>query len=167
VLPLLWAIDHHVRVPLLQPLSGACLLLLMAGWPLAVLGQFAAALVLVLSGTLDAPTAGQRWVWLGILPATLALAFGAAVRRWLPHDLFVYILARGFLATLLATAVAAWLAPWHHGADLGLGTGDQMVGRWLTAWSEAMITGMLVAVFVAFRPRWLATYSDALYLPRS
>jgi uncharacterized membrane protein len=48
-----------------------------------------------------------------------------------------------------------------------LGTGDQMVGRWLTAWSEAMITGMLVAVFVAFRPRWLATYSDALYLPRS
>lgn len=166
MMPLLWAIDRHVDVPLLQPLSGASLLLLMAGWPLAVLGQFAAALVLVLSGTLDAPTAGQRWVWLGILPATLALAFGAAVRRWLPHDLFVYILARGFVATLLATAVAAWLALWHHGADLGVGTGDQMLGRWLTAWSEAMITGMLVAVFVAFRPRWLATYSDALYLPR-
>jgi uncharacterized membrane protein len=25
---------------------------------------------------------------------------------------------------------------------------------------------MLVAIFVAFRPHWLATYSDALYLPR-
>lgn len=27
------------------------------------------------------------------------------------------------------------------------------------------MTGMLVAIFVAFRPQWLATYSDRLYLP--
>ena len=41
-----------------------------------------------------------------------------------------------------------------------------MLGRWLSAWSDAFLTGMLVAIFVAFRPQWLATYSDHLYLPK-
>jgi len=38
------------------------------------------------------------------------------------------------------------------------------VARWLMAWGDAFITGMLVAVFVAFAPQWLATWSDARYL---
>jgi uncharacterized membrane protein len=36
----------------------------------------------------------------------------------------------------------------------------------LAAFGDAFITGMLVAIFVAFRPQWLATYTDRLYLPR-
>jgi len=39
-----------------------------------------------------------------------------------------------------------------------------VVARWLMAWGDAFITGMLVAVFVAFAPQWLATWSDARYL---
>ena len=41
-----------------------------------------------------------------------------------------------------------------------------MLGRWLSAFGDAWITGMLTAIFVAFRPHWLATYTDRLYLPR-
>ena len=44
---------------------------------------------------------------------------------------------------------------------------DVMLARGLTAFGDAFITGMLVAIFVAFRPQWLATYADRLYLPRS
>ena len=29
-----------------------------------------------------------------------------------------------------------------------------------------LLTGMLTAVFVAFKPEWLATWSDRLYLSR-
>ena len=36
-LPLLWSLDAVTKQPLLQPLSGACLLSLMAGWPLTML----------------------------------------------------------------------------------------------------------------------------------
>jgi uncharacterized membrane protein len=167
LLPLLWALDRLTHAALAQPLSGACLLLLMAGWPLAVLGQVAAALVLIGVGTLEPLQALQRVVWLGVVPATLALGLGAAVRRWLPQHLFVYIFARGFLATLLATAAAAWLAVAWHGSRDGLSAEELMIGRWLAAWGEAVVTGMLIAIFVAFRPHWLATYSDRLYLPRS
>ena len=42
---------------------------------------------------------------------------------------------------------------------------DLMLARFLVAWGDAFITGMLVAIFVAFRPEWLATYTDRLYLP--
>ncbi|MCB1996629.1 MAG: hypothetical protein KDG57_12290, partial [Rhodoferax sp.] len=35
VMPALWGADRYAQVPLVQPLSGACLLMWMAGWPLA------------------------------------------------------------------------------------------------------------------------------------
>jgi hypothetical protein len=38
------------------------------------------------------------------------MLFGAGLRRWLPHHLFVYILGRGFFATALAVASAGALA---------------------------------------------------------
>jgi uncharacterized membrane protein len=41
-----------------------------------------------------------------------------------------------------------------------------MLARLLAAFGDAFITGMLVAIFVAFRPDWLATYTDRLYLPQ-
>jgi len=41
----------------------------------------------------------------------------------------------------------------------------QAVGLWLAAWGDAWLAGMLVAIFVAFRPEWLATYADRIYLP--
>ena len=39
-----------------------------------------------------------------------------------------------------------------------------IVGRWLMAWGDAFLTGMFSAIFVAFVPQWLATWSDARYL---
>jgi uncharacterized membrane protein len=39
-----------------------------------------------------------------------------------------------------------------------------MLARLLSAFGDAFITGMLTAIFVAFRPQWLATYADHLYL---
>lgn len=165
LLPWLWSADHLARAAALQPLSGASLLVLLAGWPLSVLALAAAAAASVAGGLLPAAVALQRLLWLGLVPATLALAVGALVRRWLPRHLFVYIFARGFFGTLLAASAAGAPVLWQPAAA-GLSADDLLLGRWLTAWGEAIVTGMLVSIFVAFRPHWLATYSDALYLPR-
>jgi uncharacterized membrane protein len=94
------------------------------------------------------------------------LGIGWLVRRWLPHHLFVYILVRAFLGTWLAMALIGVLRYWSEGRPLVLSATDLILARVLTAAGEAFLTGMLVAVFVAFRPQWLATYSDRLYLPR-
>lgn len=164
-LPLLWGADRYAAMPIVQPLSGAALLVLLAGWPLAVLALVPVALVTGWAGALPWDDALHRLVWLGFVPATLALALGSALRRWLPRHLFVYILGRGFFVTMLAAAAAGALALWLGGAPVGSEVADLLVGRWLAASGEAFLTGMLVAIFVAFRPHWLATYSDRLYLP--
>ncbi len=165
LLPLLWSLDSTTAAPLLQPLSGAGLLLLMLGWPLTVLALLPVLGLITLLSGLGAAEALHRTVWLGLVPATLALGLGAAVRRWLPQHLFVYILARGFFATALAVAGAGIAAALLFGVPAELNLADVLLARGLTAFGDAFITGMLVAIFVAFRPEWLATYTDRLYLP--
>ncbi len=166
LLPLLWNADRSSAVAVLQPLSGSCLLMLMLGWPAAVLAVAAVAGCLLLTG-MPAPEVLHRAVWLGLMPATLSMGLGAALRRWLPHHLFIYILGRGFFATAIAAALAGAGSVWLHGVPPGLSPADVVLARGLAASGDAFITGMLVAIFVAFRPGWLATYADRIYLPRS
>jgi uncharacterized membrane protein len=165
VMPLMWGADRYADIPIIQPISGACLLALMAGWPLAVLGLVPVAVVTTIAGDLSWDEGLSRLVWLGLVPASIAFLMGQALRRWLPHHLFVYILGRGFFTTVLSMTAAGALALWVQGSPVGSSGEDLMVGRWLAAWGDAFITGMMVAIFVAFRPQWLATYSDRLYLP--
>jgi uncharacterized membrane protein len=165
LLSCLWAAQALLPQALPAQFSGACLLVLMFGWPLAVP-------TLLLVAAAGAALGGGTWAqaqeaaaWVGVLPATLALALGLATRRWLPKHLFVYILARGFLVTALAMSLAGALrlhwTPQAPGADLtGL-----LMANWLIGWGEAFMTGALTAIFVAFRPDWLLTYSDRRYLP--
>lgn len=163
-MPLLWGADRYAAMPIVQPLSGAALLVMLAGWPLSMLALLPTAAITWAMGGLDALQALHRCVWLGVVPGTLALLGGAAVRRWLPQQFFIYILGRGFFVTMLAAAAAGALSLTLTGAPSGSQFADVLLARWLGATGEAFITGMLVAIFVAFRPHWLATYSDRLYL---
>jgi uncharacterized membrane protein len=166
LMPLLWNTDRLSAQPLLQPLAGSCLLMLMLGWPLAVLMLLPVAGVGWLLAGSNGLEALHRLVWLGLVPITLAMLIGAGQRRWLPQHLFIYILGRGFFATAIAVTAAGVLSVWLHGVPAGLSADDVMLARALVASGDAVITGMLVAIFVAFRPHWLATYADRIYLPR-
>jgi uncharacterized membrane protein len=164
-LPLLWSVDRLSAMPVMQPLAGSCLLLMMLGWPLAVLMLLPVAGLMAVMTDLGAVELLQRLVWLGLVPITLSMAIGAALRRWLPHHLFVYILGRGFFATGLALGLAGALSVALNGVPYGLNADDVVLARVLAASGDAFITGMFVAIFVAFRPQWLATYADRIYLP--
>lgn len=163
-MPLLWGADRYAASALVQPLSGACLLMLMAGWPLAVLALLPVAAVTAWMADLGWVEGLHRLVWVGIVPATLAMALGAAIRRGLPNQLFVYILGRGFFATAIAGTAAGALSVALHGVPPALQPEDLLLARFLSAWGDAFLTGMVVAIFVAFRPQWLATYADRIWL---
>jgi uncharacterized membrane protein len=165
ILPFAWS---TLRVPggLSLQLSGACLLVLMFGWPLAVWTVLPiAALSAWLLGASPAQGIGLA-AWHGVVPATFALAIGIAIRRWLPEHLFVYILGRGFIGTALALMAAGTLATFVRPLPAGTDAATMLLGNWLMAWGEALLTGMLTAIFVAYRPQWLLTWSDRRYLPR-
>ena len=165
VLPWLWALPTLHRMPLQLQWSGACLVVLMLGWPLAIPALVAVGgIAAVLSPSLDWADAVGTIAWQGVVPATLALALGAVIRRLIGTQPFVYVLGRAFLGTAVCLFLANVMGQWSGHSLPGVEGDLSLVARWLMAWGDAFVTGMLTAIFVAFKPEWLATWSDRLYL---
>ncbi|WP_312784592.1 hypothetical protein [Acidovorax temperans] len=165
VLPWLWALPTLHRMPLQLQWSGACLVVLMLGWPLAIPALVAVGgIAAVLSPSLDWADAVGTIAWQGVVPATLALALGAVIRRLIGTQPFVYVLGRAFLGTAVCLFLANVLGQWSGHSLPGVEGDLSLVARWLMAWGDAFVTGMLTTIFVAFKPEWLATWSDRLYL---
>ena len=165
VLPWLWALPTLHRMPLQLQWSGACLVVLMLGWPLAIPALVAVGgIAAVLSPSLDWADAVGTIAWQGVVPATLALALGAVIRRLIGTQPFVYVLGRAFLGTAVCLFLANVLGQWSGHSLAGVEGDLSLVARGLMAWGDAFVTGMLTAIFVAFKPEWLATWSDRLYL---
>ena len=99
ILPGLWLSLQTSLQSLQIQLSGACLLLLMLGWPLAVLVLAVGAARV--NGGRGRPTrwwgwhsGGSVWAWRW-----------ASVRRWLPTNMLVYTLDRAFISTAAAAFI--------------------------------------------------------------
>jgi len=167
ILPWLWSWPGLADLPLPLHWSGAPLVVLLLGWPLAIpVVTLAGASTIV---TMDATPAHalQLTVWSGVLPATLTLLLGHAVRKTLgPHPM-AYLLGRAFAVPMLALGACALLGP-CLGQDLGGTPGElQRVAVVLLAMGEASWTCAVASLLVAWRPQWLATWSDPMYLGRT
>lgn len=158
-----WPGAHWSR---LAALLGANLVLLALGWPLAIMVfVFAAAWGVLIDQASWLSAMGEAF-WRGVLPATLALGLGHAARRLLGTNPFVYLLGRGYLLPL-ATTFACALASAAARDDFAALGDAAPAALALAALGDAMLTGTAVALLVACRPESLATWSDALYLPRA
>ncbi len=165
ITPWLWALPWLHRMPLQLQLSGACLIGLALGWPLAVPVLCLVALAAGLLAPLSWQQQADMALWLGIVPVTLSFLLGMVLRRWVWKHVFVYILGRAFLGTVLCMFITGALAQrMGHGLNIAIDPDLAMVARWLMAWGDGVLTGMMAAICVAFRPHWLATWSDQLYL---
>ena len=152
------------------PLQGVMLHLTGASLATLVLGPRPALAVMAfasLSGTLMGAAWhgwGMDFLVTGALPVAVTAAASRAARRWLPHNIFVYIMGNGFFASMLATAasvlakfaVAAWLGSRSAAAYLAATP--------LLMFAEAFLTGTLIAVIVVYRPQWCRSFDDKVYL---
>lgn len=166
ITPWLWALPWLQEMPFQLQLSGACLITLSLGWPLAVPVFGLIGLIVGLISPAGWAEQLNMMVWLGVIPASLAVLLGVFLRRWVWKNLFVYILGRGFLGTVACMFATGWLAQQTgHILSGALEPGLALVARWLIAWGDGFMTGMVASICVAFRPQWLATWSDQLYIP--
>lgn len=166
LVPWLWSWPALAAMPVPLHWSAAPLVVLLLGWPLAVGCLSVAGPVATLANGLGWAEGLSLTVWSGLLPATLALGLGHAVRKACgPHPLG-YLFGRAFFVPLLVMAACGCAAcAWPHrggAADADM----QIVTALLLAVGEASWTCALATLLVACRPQWLATWSDALYLPR-
>lgn len=165
-LPLLWSIDVRIGNGLALHLLGMPLFVLMFGRRLAMVGFSLAVLAYTLLQEGRWVNIGMNLLLLAVLPAYCGDFVMRATRRFLPRHLFVYLLGNGFfgamvmLAAIDLTAFAAHRL-WAAAAPVGVDTLAYML---LLAWGEAFLTGFLLTIFTVYRPQWVLTFDDAVYL---
>lgn len=165
VLPWLWSWPGLAALSLPLHWSGAPAAVLLLGWPLAIPVVTLAGLSTMLTNGSTFAEALSLTVWSGVLPATLVLALGHGVRRAFGMHPLAYMVGRAFFVPMLAIASCGATALFLDQAFSA--TGDlQRVAVVLLALGEASWTCAIASLLVAYRPQWLATWSDAAYLGR-
>lgn len=165
---LLWTIGSSVG-PVRFHLLGATLLYLMFGLPLALVGTTLAAVATTLATDHDWIAIAGRVLVAGALPALVSHVVRRAAEARLPANFFVYVFVVGFLggglamlATVAAVASSLALAALAAGPQSDAWTALAL----MLAFAEATLTGMLITLFVVYKPGWVGTFDDARYLRR-
>jgi uncharacterized membrane protein len=164
VLPWLWSWPGPVALSLHW--SGAPLAVLLVGWPLAVPVLTVAGLSTLFTLGHSPAEALSLTVWAGLLPATLVLLLGHGVRKAFGQHPVAYLLGRSFFVPMLALGACGLLVAVLDHALQGPTGNLQRVAVALLAMGEASWSCAIVSMLVAYRPQWLATWSDPLYLGR-
>ena len=163
-----WTLKAGVDPGLSFHLLGGTLFALMFGWELAVV----ALAVVTLGTTLNV---GHGWSVLpvnalveGVIPILFTAGLLRLSQRWLPQHVFVYIFVNGFfgaaLAVLASSLAATALLAVAQAYTMSHLESGYLAFVPLLMFSEAWLTGMLVAVLVCYRPEWIRTFDDRLYL---
>lgn len=168
VVAAVWLLKAGVRPNLHLHLLGATALTLMVGPYLALLGLLLVLLALTWLGIGDWQNLALNWLLMAWVPVWVAYGLLRLCQRYLPANYFVYIFLNAFIGgalSMLATGAAAGLFHWLAGtysADILLE--EYLPFYLLLAFSEAFSTGMALTMFVVYRPQWVMTFDDALYL---
>lgn len=164
LLPWLWAWPIGAQLPVPLQWSGAALAVLVLGWPLAIPLLAAAGMSTMLTVGAPFEAAISSAVWLGVLPATAVLALGHAVRRAFGMHPVAYLVGRAWAVPLVALFGSTLAGALARGGFAGIDTASGVTVAFLMAMGEAAWTGATASLLVAWRPQWLATWSDARYL---
>jgi uncharacterized membrane protein len=168
LLTLVWSLKAGVKPGLAMHLLGATVFTLTFGPHLAFVG-----LSLVLFGiTLN----GEGGFLAYAINALLMVGVGVMLSQWIyrlvlrlfPQHFFVYIFISGFFGSAL-TVFGVGLAATSLLALAGAYSWDYLAGEYLPyfmllGFSEAWLSGMLMTVFVIYRPGWVITFDDSSYL---
>lgn len=163
LLPWLWAWPAGTGLPVPLQWSGAALAVLMLGWPLAIPLLCIAGMGL-LAGGMPFEDAISTTVWSGVLPATTVLLLGQAVRRAFGSHPLAYIFGRAYAVPFTALFICGLAAAWAGGRPAAADQSTIVVAAFLMAMGEATWTCAVASLLVAWRPQWLATWSDERYL---
>jgi uncharacterized membrane protein len=169
----LWAMQAGLKVNpgLNLHLLGATVLVLAFGWQLALLGLMTVLAVLTAAGQAGWEVFALNALLMAVLPVAVAAGFHLLVYHKVPNHPFVYIFLNAFLgAGLTITAVVLASAATLNMA--GVYTWAELIREYvrylpLVIFPEAFISGGVMAILVVYKPQWVVTFDDDLYLKDS
>jgi uncharacterized membrane protein len=145
-------------------------LTLMHGWQLAVIGSAMVLAVLSYAGQADWASFGANLLCMAVVPAAATARLHELVHARLPHNYFIYFFVTVFAGSALAynlaglarvglLAVSGSLDAAHVGPEY-------FAVLPLMSFGEAFVNGMIMAMVVVYRPKWVMSFDDRLYLRR-
>ena len=143
-------------------------LTLMHGWQLTVVGGAMVLAVLAFAGQSALGSFGADLLCIAIVPAVVTAGLHEFVHARLPHNYFVYFFVTAFVGSALAYNLAgltrlALLAASGSLAEARVGAEYFAVLPFMS-FGEAAANGMVMAMAVVYRPRWVMSFDDRLYL---
>lgn len=166
MLPLVWRFSVPlVNGPALH-MVGLPIFVLMFGRKLAMTGASLSVLAYTLAFDARWANFGVNLLLLAILPAYCGDALMRATERFLPRHMFVYLLGNGFFGAMAMLAILNLLSLGLHQAlasTTPLGA-DVLAYMLLLSWGESFLTGLLLTMFTVYRPQWVLTFDDNVYL---
>ncbi|MFR9718100.1 energy-coupling factor ABC transporter permease [Aeromonas diversa] len=166
----LWLLRAGLHQGLSIHFLGLTALTLLLGWRLALLAGTLTLLALTGFGV-DSPTQLGSELLLGVMvPVLVSQALFLASWVWLPRHLFVYLFVAAFLGGAVTISVkvvgtalwAGWSGayPWHT-------IEDNYLSIWpLLLFPEALLNGMTMTLLAVYRPHWVHSFHDRVYLGR-
>ena len=147
---------------------GATLFTLMFGWSLATVGLTVTMIASLLLQSSDWASLGINGLISIVLPIVSSYAILKSSQKWLPDNFFIYIFVCAFFGAAVAIALSRLSAitllllinayPYEQLIE------ESLQYLPLFMFPEAFITGMLITIFVVYRPDWISTFDDERYI---
>ena len=168
ILLTIWGIKAGISPGLGFHHLGATLFTLMFGWPLAIVGLTLTILASLLLQASDWASLGINGLISIIIPIAVSYTLLKLSQKWLPDNFFIYIFICAFFGAGIAIAISrlsaiALLSLIHAYPDEQL-IEESLQYLPLFMFPEAFVTGMLISIFVVYRPDWVATFDDERYI---
>ncbi|MCW8852591.1 MAG: energy-coupling factor ABC transporter permease [Gammaproteobacteria bacterium] len=165
---LLWGVKAGVSPGLGFHHLGATLFTLMFGWPLAIFGLSIIMLASVLLQHNELISLGANGVLSIIIPVMVSYGVLRLSQRFLPDNFFIYIFIAAFFGAGIAVAASRLasivLLAVTDAYPLAKLIEESLLYTPMFMFPEMFVTGMLISIFVVYRPDWVVTFDDERYI---
>jgi len=166
----LWSMKAGISAGLTVRFLMITALTLMHGWQLAVLAGVLALGALCLTGAAAWNSFGADLLCMALVPSLFTAWFHELVHARLPHNYFIYFFVTVFLGSALAFNLAGLVRIAVLAASGSLDAahvGEEYFAILpLMSFGEGVVNGMVMAMAVVYRPRWVMSFDDRLYLAK-
>jgi len=168
LLTVIWSLKAGVKPGLSFHMIGATVFTLSFGPHLAFVGLSLVTLGVTLNGASGTFAYAVNALLLAGLGVLFSQGFYRLFSRFLPKHFFVYIFLNGFFGAALTTLSVGFSLTLFF-LLAGVYEWDYLITEYfpyffLLAFSEAWLSGMVMTLFVVYRPDWVLTFDDSRYL---
>lgn len=170
VLLLVWSMKAGITPGLSVRFLLVTALTLMHGWQLAVVAGAMVLAVLSAVGAAEWSSFGTNLLCTALIPALITARLHELVHDRLPHNYFIYFFVTTFLGAAVAFNAAGLarfvLMALSGSLDTARVGAEYFAILPLMSFGEAVANGMIVSMAVVYRPAWVMSFDDRLYLLR-